>query len=327
MRNITKTFNLFLILFLFLDFSAQAQDYAKVDNIVKTYPGSFSSTDKLAERITKDFTRDDERARAVFTWIATNIKYDYAAYGVNERPVAYSFRTQEEKELKQKAMKQELAQKTLKSRKGVCQGYSTLFAVVADKLGLEAVIIPGSSKSHPAHIGKAPVASDHAWNAVKIRDEWKLLDATFAAGTVVGEKPEFVFKFNDKYFFSDPDFFFLNHFPDDKKWLLTDKTEQDFANLPLYYGNYLLGDYEFITPKEGIFKAASSENIVFKIKNLQPGDNIFYAFSRDRIFKEVNPDKNGDIATFSIPLNSKSVGTLTIYINQKSVASYKINKA
>ncbi len=66
MRNITKTFNIFLLLFLLLDFSAKAQDYTKVDNVVKTYPGSFSSTDKLAEQIAKDFTRDDEKARADF---------------------------------------------------------------------------------------------------------------------------------------------------------------------------------------------------------------------------------------------------------------------
>jgi len=327
MRNITKTLNALLLLFLFLGFSANAQDYAKVDNVVKNYPKSFSSPDKLAEQIDKDFTRDDEKARAIFTWIATNIKYDYAAYGVNERPVAYSFRTQEEKIAKEKFMKTELAQKTLKSKKGVCQGYSTLFAVVADKLGMQSIIIPGSSKSHPAQIGKAPGASDHAWNAVKIGNEWKLLDTTFGAGTVTGAKPEFVFKFNDKYFFSDPDVFFLNHFPDDKKWLLTNKSENDFANLPLYYGDYLMKGYDFIAPSGGVFKAVPSGFIEFKVRNLKPGDLVHYAYSKDRIIKQVEPEQNGNMTTFNIPLDKSSVGTLTVYVNQKSVASYRINKA
>jgi len=327
MKNITKTFNICLLLFLFLGFSANAQDYAKVDNVVKTYPKSFSSPDKLADQIAKDFTRDDEKARAAFTWIATNIRYDYAAYGVNERPVAYSFRTEQEKIAKEKAMKTDLAQKTLKSKKGVCQGYSTLFLVVAEKLGLESEIIPGSSKSHPAHIGKAPGASDHAWNAVKMGSEWKLLDVTFAAGTVTGAKPEFVFKFNDSYFFSDPDTFFLNHFPDDKKWLLTNKTEEDFANLPLYYGDYLMKGYKFVSPQAGTFKTAPSGFIEFKVKNLRPEDKVHYAFSRDRIIKEAAVQQKGGLTAFAIPLNNSSVGTLTVYINQKSVASYKINKA
>lgn len=325
MKNISKLFN--IILFALLGFSANAQDYAKVDATVKAYPKSFSSPGKLSEQIGKDFNRDDEKARAIFTWIATNIKYDYAAYGVNERPVAYSFRTQEEKVAKEKAMKTELAQKTLKSKKGVCQGYSTLFLVVADKLGLESVIIPGTSKSHPAQIGKGPGASDHAWNAVKIGNEWRLLDATFGAGTVTGAKPEFVFKFNDKYFFADPDVFFLNHFPDDKKWLLTDKTEKDFANLPLYYGDYLMKNYEFITPAAGTFKAVPSGFIEFKVGNLKPDDLVHYAYSRGKEIKEVKPEYNGTTATFNIPLNNSSVGTLTVYVNQKSVASYRINKA
>lgn len=325
MKNISKLFN--IILLALLGFSANAQDYAKVDITIKAYPKTFASPDKLAEQIRKDFSRDDEKARAIFTWIATNIKYDYAAYGVNERPVAYTFKTQEEKIAKEKAMKQEMAQKTLKSKKGVCQGYSTLFLVVADKLGLESVIIPGTSKSHPTQIGKGPGASDHAWNAVKIGNEWKLLDATFGAGTVTGAKPEFVFKFNDKYFFADPDVFFLNHFPDDKKWLLTDKTEKDFANLPLYYGDYLMKNYEFITPAAGTFKAVPSGFIEFKVRNLKPDDLVHYAYSRGKEIKEVKPEYNGTTATFNIPLKNSSVGTLTVYVNQKSVASYRINKA
>lgn len=324
MKNI---FNIFILLILLLSFTANAQDFAKVDATIKAYPKSFSSPDKLAEQINKDFKRDDEKARAIFTWIATNVKYDYAAYGVNERPVAYTFKTQEEKEAKQKAMKQDLAQKTLKSKKGVCQGYATLYMVVAEKTGLECEMIPGTSKSHPAHIGKAPGASDHAWNAVKIGNEWKLLDTTWGAGTVTGAKPEFVFKFNDKYFFSDPDTFFLNHFPDDKRWLLTDKTEKDFANLPLYYGDYLMKGYDFVAPSAGSFKTVPSGFIEFKIKNLKPGDMVHYAYSKDRIIKEVKPEQKGDVMAFNVPLSSNSAGTLTIYINQKSVAAYKINKA
>ena len=143
---------------------------------------------------------------------------------------------------------------------------------------------------------------------------------------MTGAKPEFVFKFNDKYFFADPDDFFLNHFPDEKKWLLTSKTEADFANLPLYYGNYLMGGYEFITPNDGTFSAKPG-TIGFKVKNLNAGDKVHYAFSRDKVFKEVRPVVNGNVAEFGIPIDTRSTGTLTIYINQKSVASYKIEKA
>ncbi|AWH86042.1 hypothetical protein HYN59_13385 [Flavobacterium album] len=318
-----KIHNLFFIILLLISGCMSAQDFAKVDAVVKAYP-DFNDADKFAAKVNADFKRDDEKARAIFTWIATHIKYDLAAYGANERPVAYSFKTQEEKEAKQKKFKDDLAQKTLKSNKGVCQGYATLFLVVSEKAGLESVMITGTSKSHPAHIGAAPGASDHAWNAVKVGGEWKLLDATWAAGTVTGEKPQFGFKFNDKYFFTNPDVFFFNHFPDDKKWLFTAKTEKDFALLPLYYGNYLMGGYEFINPDGGTFTNPGSGFISFKLKNLQPGDKVSYAFSKEKVFKDANSVTTAGITEFQVPLSKASNGILTIYINQKSVAAYRI---
>lgn len=320
------TFKTLYIAILFLSFGfMQAQDYVKADNIVKAYP-KFTDLDKLAGQINKDFKDDASKARALFTWIAVNVKYDLAAYGVNERPVGFSYSTEEEKIAKQKQFKEALALKTLKTKKGVCEGYSTLFAVLAEKAGLEAVIIPGTSKSHPTHIGKEPGRSDHAWNAVKINGEWKLLDTTWGAGVVMGEKPAFTFKFNDGYFFTEPDMFFLNHYPDDEKWLLTKKTGNDFANLPLYYGNYLMGGYNFVSPKTGSFTDKKYNVIPFKISSLKAGDVINYAFSKDRKIVPVTAPLNGGTVEFDVPLDAASNGTLTIYINQKSVAAYRINR-
>ncbi len=327
MRNITLKIAVSLLLFWCFILPVSAQDFAKVDTKVKSYPNSFSDIDKFAEKVSNDFSRDDEKARAIFTWIALNVRYDLAAYGVNERPVAYSFKTEAEKLEKQRKFKEELAHKTLKTKKGVCQGYSTLFAQVADRVRLETVIIPGSSKSHIAHIGKQPGKSDHAWNAVKINGDWKLIDVTWAAGAATGNPPKFEFNFNDKYFFTDPDVFFLNHFPDDKRWLLTNKTESDFANLPLYYGNYLMGGYEFVTPFLGTLTNLKSNIIPFKIKNLKPGDRVAYYLSNKKIFKEVHPVLNGETAEFEVQLENNANGYITIYINQQSVAAYRINRA
>lgn len=321
MKNIFYT----LLFILFSAALATAQDFAKVDATVKTYP-AFASADTFAEKVKADFTRDDEKARAIFTWIALNIKYDLGAYGVNEKPVAYKYKTEQEKLALQEKFRQELSQKTLKSKKGVCQGYATLYEVVAQKAGLEAVMVTGTSKSHPMHIGKPPGASDHAWNAVKINNQWKLLDATWGAGVVTGEKPAFAFKFNDAYFFTEPDTFFLNHYPDDKKWLLTDKDEADFANLPLVYGNALSEGYEVVEPALGTFTNKPGAVIAFKLKNLKPEDKVHYAFSQERKYMPVTLTANGNAYSFEVPLSAKSAGTLTIYVNQKSVVAYRINR-
>ena len=68
---------LLLINVIFL-YSSFAQKYNAVDKVVLKYPKSFSSTEKLAERIEKDFTSDYDKARAIYSWIAFNVKYDYA---------------------------------------------------------------------------------------------------------------------------------------------------------------------------------------------------------------------------------------------------------
>lgn len=325
MKKLSYIYKSVLFLLLCTGFQVAAQDYAKVDNIVNNYPKSFSDTDKFAAQINKDFTRDDEKARAIFTWLATNVKYDLAAYNVNARPVAYSFKTQAEKEAKQKKFKDDLALKTLKSKKGVCQGYATLFLVVAEKVGLESEIVTGTSKSHPSHIGKAPGASDHAWNVVRVNGNWKFVDATWGAGTVTGQKPAFVFRFNDGYFFTNPEQFFLNHYPDDEKWLLTKKTPQDFAGLPLYYGNYLDGGYNFVSPATGTLSGKKADVAVFKIENLKSTDKVAYLFTKTNQFMEITPQFTGDTALFEVNLGNVYSGYLTIFINQKSVAAYRIN--
>src|SRR5690606_10657211 len=97
-------------------------------------------------------------------------------------------------------------------------------------------------------------------------------------------------------------------------------------DLPLYYGNYHMGGYEFVSPGLGTFNNAKSNVIPFSIKNLKPGDKIGYAFSRNNTFKDVKPVLKDGMAEFEVLLDNNSNGFLTIYINEKSVASYRINR-
>lgn len=318
--------NFIAVLFLVLPLSMTAQDFEKVDNIVKNYPKSFSSVEKLSDLINKDFKREDEKARAIFTWIATNVKYDLQAYSKGQQ-VAFSYKTEEEKTALQKKYNEELALKTLKTKKGVCQGYATLFNLLCEQTGLESVFIAGTSKSALTHIGKAPtIVGDHAWNAVKIDNQWKLVDVTWGAGSVSGTPAVFNFRFNDVYFFSEPDFFFLNHFPEDEKWLLTNKEKKEFTDLPLYYTSALKEKYIFSSPYQGSIEYPATKSIPFKIDNLQISDRISYSFSKSKKITEIQNVNNNGTAEFSIPLDNHSLGFLTIFINQKAVAAYRINR-
>ncbi|SCY79750.1 Transglutaminase-like superfamily protein [Flavobacterium caeni] len=314
-----------IVLLLLVSVSAWAQDYARVDNLVKTYPKSFSNPKKLAAQINQDFTTETDKVRAAYTWIALNINYDLKAYQSGESMVAYTYSSPADRLAKEQAYRGKIGAKTLRTKKGVCQDYSALFHLVCDDIGVKCIDIMGTSKAHPAQIGKLPKASDHQWNAVKVGDNWKLIDVTWASGSVDTQTGKFVTDFNPAYFFTDPNVFFLNHFPDDKRLLMIDKTEQDFAALPLYYGPYIKSNYEFASPEFGIILIAKTSVIPFQIIDF-PGGRISYAFTSEGRVRDIDPVKKGNATEFSIALNARSRGYLTIYVDQMAVVTYKIER-
>lgn len=313
-------FPLFLLFFSL----ANSQDFSAVDTKVRLYEAP-ATPEKLAGRINADFTSEDDKARAIFTWIASNIKYDLQLYAANggQRQVAFTYRTPAEKAQKVKLFNQQLIATTWHSKKAVCHGYTELYNHLAKLCQLESVMIPGTSKSQPSHIGKLPIALDHAWNAVKTNGKWHLLDVTWGAGAVNGATGKFEPRFNDSYFFTDPDTFFLNHFPENPKMLMTQKTPEDFSKLPLYYGEYLSSDYKIIAPFAGIISAGSP--VSFRIENLE-AYRISYVFSSDNQFHPVEPTVVGNFTEFAIPLGKNDSGYLTLYINSNSAVTYKIQR-
>lgn len=313
-----KTINLLFIniILIFSGGYIQAQDFSKVDAKVRAYPKSFMNVDGLASRINSDFNRQDEKARAAFTWIALNIDYDKSPSAPGRKPIHFSAKNETERRAKLTAIENDLALKTLRSQKGVCHGYAMLYKVLAGKLGLESEVVYGVGKIAVSDIGKLPAKGNHAWNAVKVSGQWKLLDVTWGADGITGGTG-----FDAGYFFTSPQQFFLNHFPDDKKWLLIGKSGSEFAALPLYYN---LG-YEFITPSAGVIKSNGSQLIHFKVRGLKAGDDVAYQYTSGAFSHKVTPKIINGVGEFNIVLDKSASGILTIFNNSKSVAAYKIN--
>lgn len=314
------------LLFLLCVNTAFSQQYSKIDATVKNYPKSYASPKKLADQINADFQTDEEKARAIFTWIALNIKYDLKAYKDGASMVAFSYKDEQDKLAKLQKFRLEYADKTLRTKKGVCQDYSALFHAVCDLTGLKCIDIIGTSKAHPAHIGKLPKADDHEWNAVKIGNDWKLIDVTWASGSVSTETGKFLSEFNDAYFFTSPEVFFLNHFPSDKRMLMIKKSEQEFAALPLYYGTYIQADYEVTSPENGVFSASKTKTIPFQIIDFPKNSKIGYVFTNEGKLRDIEPKRNGNVSEFEIAMTSRSRGFLTVYVDNAAVATYKIER-
>jgi hypothetical protein len=316
---------LFLAIFIIIYIKALSQDYQNIDNKVDKYPRSFSKPEKLAELINKDFKSENDKARAIYRWIALNIAYDVKAFYQGQKVVTYSYSTPEEKEKKEKEYLQGMVAEVLKKKKAVCEGYSTLFKTLCDLTKVECVVIQGFSKVFEDDIAKTPKVSDHSWNAVKIDNKWKLIDVTWGAGSVDYSKKIFVPKFTDVYFFTEPELFFLKHFPENKDWLFVNKSLQNFVEQPLYYSDISLGDITTIKPDKGIIKVKPKEKIEFKWKTKLNPKEISYDFRGDKYGKEISADsKNGNLS-FEVTVE-KVPGFLTFYYKGVAAISYRIEK-
>lgn len=160
----------------------------------------------IADALTKPFTSDIDKARALFAWIATNIEYNYTAFknGI---------------ELTQNV------NEVLNSGKAMCFGFSLLFQDLGLKAGLECVIIEGYAKGLGYEKGQKFRKPNHAWNAVKIAGQWYLMDVTWAAG------PPRELMRNQRavdlvnFFMADPADFIRTHLPEDPTWQLLDKKQ------------------------------------------------------------------------------------------------------
>ena len=319
-KNIFYTF---LFLNLLLTNYSFSQKYDLVDSIVDTYPKNIITADKLVELINKDFSKQDEKARAVFRWVATNISYDVElAESMNYiSKNSFSYKTEKEREIKDKKFKLDLVSSSMNTGKTVCHGYAALMEYLYLKLGLESTIVFGNLRADPSQIGEMPDVTNHAWNVVKIDNIWQFVDVTLAAGFVSSKTNLFKFYFNDAYFFTNPGRFFLNHYPTDEKWLLVAKNKKDFAPLPVFFGGYFQYNYEIIKPQSGICSTQNNQNLIFAIRGLEEYDTIAYSSSIDNVKTYLSQKNDLD---YAIPIQDKKDSYVTIFVSGRIIAIYKI---
>ncbi|OMQ13525.1 transglutaminase domain-containing protein [[Flexibacter] sp. ATCC 35103] len=320
-KKITLIF--FFLNFIFLHCS-YSQKYSDVDKIVLKYPKHFNAIEDLAERIQKDFTSEHDKARAIYSWIAFNIKYDYKVFLNPPGVQGFSYSTEAEKQRKIKEINDKLIQKTFNSQKGVCEGFTALYQHLAVLTGLKCEIIRGTSKTRLADIGRKSTSSDHAWNIVMVDKKWRLIDVTWGQGYYDSSKGRMVNDFASIYFDTDPDYFFAKHFPDSGSYLGNKLNKEDFLNGPLIYNKTIEGDYKIKSPETEIIEARHGDKITFEIKNVSKSDLVFYLNKYNQAVKIQNSkEKRGDLE-FQITYD-KSIGDyLTIYLDTFSIVSFKI---
>lgn len=309
--------------FLLASISLSAQDYYKTDSIVKTYSKSIKDPEKLAALINDDFNESIQKARAIYTWIALNIDYDTGLSGSRTKKASYTYTTQEEKLQIEKRIQEDLARQAIKSKKAVCYGYANLFKTLCNLTSMECEVINGTAKTRLIDIGQHPGDINHAWNAVKIDNEWKLIDATWGAGYLDVTTGKFIKEYTSMYFCADPELFFLKHYPEDLEWMLIKKTPDDFAKLPLYYRTYFNSKVDLVEPREGIIRIPENNSIEIVLRKSK-NENVIFNFSNNRISTKIEPKTKNDLCYYTIQAGSGSY--LTVYVNFEAFVSFKLER-
>lgn len=212
-------------------------DFSKADSIAAIYRGEgLENLPLLAHHLTVSLDTDLEKFRAIYTWVCTNIKNDYAAFVRNRKMREKYQNNKAALEKWDKEFRAGVFRKLLKKKQTVCTAYAYLIRELALMSDINCKIINGYGRSIEANVGQASLPN-HSWNAVQLDGRWYLCDATLSSGHTLMPSYTFVQEYYDGYFLAKPGLFARNHYPMDEKWLLMDDPPsfKEFLEAPLIY--------------------------------------------------------------------------------------------
>lgn len=228
-----KVFLLFLCFWVMKP--AWAISYSAADRHAKNAPEQLESMKDVVNYLIEPFDNDEEKARTIFTWIVFHVDYDKYKYNktFQQKSTGGKIRANEKLETGD----------IFVTRIGVCQEIADLYTKMALMGGLDAATVIGYAGRNVTNQNKNQFR--HAWNAVKIDGEWKLLDVTWAmqgditSGSNIqsnsGHRREIdkrergdrsVLKtrsdrrIDEQWFFPKPNDMIKTHYPDSEKWQL-----------------------------------------------------------------------------------------------------------
>jgi len=277
-------------------------EYAPVDaKMLQIADSSTKSTESIARYINSKFTTKHDKVRAIYYWITKNIQYDIKnMYAINLNEDTKG-----------------LADKLLKSRKGVCIDYAILFDNIAHQVGIKSYVIQGFTKQNGA-VDNIP----HAWCAANIDATWYLFDPTWGAGGVINSK--YVSQQNNLFYKTKPESFVKSHMPFDPQW--------QFLNYPVSYeefcdlkptSTYKKSFFQFNDSIQAYEKLSEEEQLVTttgrmernKVTNAIVFDRLQY---NKREIEYFGNKKNADYHNAAINYYNQGINSLNAFINYRN---------
>jgi len=290
----------------------------------------------LARLLTANDSTDKQRVQSIFKWITDNIAYNVRSFQYINSPYWLDEDEDDDTSSVLKPLDERVANLVLKRRTAVCDGYARLFKTFCDDLGILCEVITGYARGSINRVG-AQFRSNHKWNAVYVDSAWHLIDATWASG-YINYRNEFEKEYNGYYFFTKPEDFLIDHYPEDTKWTLLQKPPvvKEFYNTPFKTAAFSRNYIQSFKPEGGIIEAAVGDSIVFELQNNRPkktlwvidipyvDSNAITVMGCCGISKPVNTI-NGNKISYTYKVTSDKIEWLTLIYDDEVIMRYKLN--
>jgi len=291
------------------------QDYERIDATIMLYPEQPESAEQLSKFITRDFFTEEDKVRAIYSWIILNIAYDPEEY----KQFNFTFKNYRERNEKEEILREKIIKRTLQKGVAVCEGYAMLFEKLCELQGITNYLVRGDIKTNFNDIGR-PFKNSHMWNVAIIDGTHYLFDPTWGAGRY---NEKFIKEPSYFYYKTQPELLFKTHYPGMYEDAFIDGiiSKEVFADMPLIILDSLkIEDVE--SPLNGIIMSDMYfDTIDFAINNCNPTE-ITYSYGKKKV-----PVKNMSIDDgklhFSVPLEL-GVTTLLIYFDNLPALGYVI---
>lgn len=200
------------------------------------------STKQLTKFLTDSLPSDLLKARAIYSYLAMHLSYDYESYDngwhLNGRLDEKNSRLRPEGIL---------LRAILIRKKGICSDFAQVFTEMCTYAGITSGKLHGWAKGSGWSDNQINNRINHAWNYIIVNQNTILLiDSCWASCT----------KELDFYFASNPSHFIYSHFPEDSLFQLLDKpiSKEQFIQLPIGHA------YEFRNKNSGYLEELKAQN-------------------------------------------------------------------
>ena len=236
-----------------------AQDFrhARLDGLVRAVPADILAQEasnpdafvtQLVAFLSKGSPNSFETVKRLHDWVADNIAYDAPSFLSGKLPdQGYAA--------------------VLKTKLAVCEGYATLFKKFCDTAGIPCALVDGYSRGYGATLfgPEDPTASNHAWNLVQIGGQSYLIDTTWDAGTLDGNR--YTKAYSTGYLFADPNEFIHSHFPENPQYQLLAQpvSGADFTQLPPWNAEFYSAGVAEVSKVKKINQLGSEFGLTFRV--------------------------------------------------------------